>query len=102
MLAALIPSIGPRAIFAGIGALLVASLAAALFFAGVEHERGNTIALNAEWHLKLETANREAEQNASKRVQEAAEAASSIVPAGPTPADLDRLCDEDADCRDKR
>jgi len=102
MLTAFLPSIGPRAIFAAIGLALIASLAAALFFAGVEHERGNTIALDAQWRLKLEQANREAEQQANQRVQEAAEAAAAIAPAGPAAADIERLCDQDPACRDKR
>jgi hypothetical protein len=102
MFEALLPAIGPRAILAAIGFALIAFLAAALFFAGVEHERGNTIALDAQWRLKLETANHEAENEANRRVQEAAEAASRVAPAGPTPADVDRLCKADPACRDKR
>lgn len=100
MLAALIPSLGPRAVFAGIGLALVASLAAALFFAGVEHERASTMALDAQWRLKLETANHEAETEANRRAQAAADAASRVAPAPAAPDDLARLCDADSACRD--
>lgn len=70
----------------------------------IEHD--NKIAavasIDADWRSKLETANREAANEANRRAQEATEAASRVVPAGPTARDVERLCEADSACRDKR
>lgn len=102
MLSLLIPSFGPRTLLAVIGIVLVASLGGSTFLAGVLMQRSKTIALDLEWRLKLEKANHEAEQEANRRAQEAADAALQVTPAGPTDDDLERLCDSDEACRDQR
>ena len=70
----------------------------------IEHDAkiAAVAALDADWRSKLETANHEAENEAVKRAQEAVEAASRVAPAGPTPADLARLCATDSACRDRQ
>jgi hypothetical protein len=82
--------------------VLVAGVGTFGFYKGwsIEHERA--VAIDLQWQLKLERANHAAEQEAYRRVQEAAEAAAAVAPAGPAAADIERLCDQDPACRDKR
>jgi len=100
-LATLIPSANPRAMLAVIGTVLAAIFLGMIYFAGVQQEHTKTVALDLKWRLELETAKHAAETEANQRAADAADAASRVVPAGPAPADLARLCKEDPACRDK-
>jgi hypothetical protein len=103
-LSMLLPTAGPRLTLALIGAVLVASIAGLIFFAGVQHEHTKLVALDLQWRLKIEQANRDAENDTNARVQAALDAAAAVVP---LPASPDRgwtvgLCDADPDCRNRQ
>jgi hypothetical protein len=104
LLTSLIPSIGPRTLLAIIGAVLLASVSGLIYLAGVQHEHAKLVALDLQWRLKIEQANRAAEDETNARVQAALEAAASVVvvPSGPDRSGAVRLCDADSDCRDKQ
>jgi hypothetical protein len=102
LIGSLIPSIGPRTLLAIIGAVLLVSVAGLIYLAGVQHEHAKLVALDLQWRLKIEEANRAAEADTSARLQEATEAAAAVIPAPADRSQLMRMCRDDANCRDQR